>query len=112
MTRHGDNSASPLPVSRFRGDPMACMDRLPRMVQRVLHEAVCNWCPLYIRWQLNRQLKSGMPPAVAESYILALLAALEADELDLAAHAWPARFGSYPHRAAGATIQRYGRRAS
>lgn len=106
------NGIAASPLSRFRGDPMACFDRLPAPIRAALHEAVVKWDPRVVRWDLNKRLRSGMSEDDAVAASVRDLRDADADEVKLFAHLWPARFGRYsPHWNAGATIQRYGRRS-
>jgi hypothetical protein len=88
-----------------------CLDHAPAPIRRALQEAVVDWCPVQCMENIKARLARG------ERYATAVAAEVEVliyeDEQDIAAFAaarWPARFGPYPHLAANATIQRYGRR--
>lgn len=90
---------------------MAAMDRLPRVLRSALWESVVNWDPRWIRWELNKLIKAGVAHDHAARLVVARLQTDELAEIRGFSHDWPARFGRYPHVAAGATIQRYGTRA-
>ena len=102
------NNVGAAPASKFRGDPLAAMDRLPATLRRALHEAVVEWDPRWVRWELNRQVKAGIPPDVAAAVIAAALRRDDEWEVLHFARCWPARFGAgTPHAQARATILRY-----
>lgn len=94
--------------SRFRGDPLKCFDRLPADLRRAPHESTLDWCPLEVRWSLNKRVKSGVPEHEAIALELNSLMASETEEIARFRYRWPARFSpGYPHTCAGATIMRY-----
>lgn len=106
MTRSNDVGAAAF--STFRGDPMACLDRLPAPIRRAIHEGVLDWDPRVERWALNKLLKAGVPMDQAVASIVQRLRDADAREVLDFAHRWPSRFGRYtPHWNAGATILRY-----
>ena len=101
------NNVGAAPISKFRGDRLACFDALPAPIRRALHEAIGTWDPREIRWTLNKRLKAGQLEAEA---IAAEVASIrDEDEAEVLAfqYYWPSRFGRYPHLAAEATIIRY-----
>ena len=105
------NGVSAAPRSNLRGDPFAAFDRLPAALRGVLHEAVVKWDPRQSRWEINRAMRAGLSEAEAVAEEIRAIHEAERAEMHRFAHHWPARFGRYPHLAAGATVQRYGRRA-
>lgn len=93
--------------SNFRGSPMACFDRLPAQLRRVLHESNQDWCPLVERWLLNQAVKNGT--ALEEAIRSACVGLVQADQEEVRSfsYCWPARFGRYPAVAARSSFVRY-----
>lgn len=103
-----DNIKSWAPISRFRGNQLAALDKLPPLLRRALWEGVIDWDARETRWQLNQMLKMGVPLATAVKDLAKAIRGSDQFEVtNFAAH-WPSRFGRYPHMAAKATLQRYG----
>jgi len=107
MLRGSDNARGTAPQSRFRGDPLAALDRLPPLIRRALHEALLPWSPLEERWHLNKMMKAGLSEAEAVERLVQHIRDADAREAAAMRHAWPARFGRCPAIAADATIMRY-----
>lgn len=105
--RGSGNVRGVAPESRFRGDPMAALDRLPPALRRAIHEGLLPWDPCAERWKLNRLLKRGVPQADAVDDLVRGIRLADQTEAAAMRCAWPSRFGVCPAIAANATILRY-----
>ena len=89
--------------SRFRGNEMAALDRLPPALRYFLHDSVVAWDARWVLWELNKMRQRD--DAVAA--LLQRLRDSQAVELASFRHHWPARFGVYPAFAARASVVHY-----
>jgi hypothetical protein len=90
----------------------AVYDSLPARLRAALQEAAVQFDACGVAEGVGKLLAAGHPMAAVQQRMLRQIEDVEAFQVAMfAARRWPARFGRYPHLAAGATIQRYGRRA-
>lgn len=109
LNKPDQNNTSGMPYSQLRGDELAAFDALPAPLRHALHESVIDWCALWLRGTMRRYRKLYGDADLAVELTLVELRGYNAAEMVDFAHRWPSRFGSYPHVAADATVQPYGR---
>lgn len=103
-----DNSTAAKPYSKLKGDPYRAYEELPAEVRLALQEALVDWCPLRAReWHLQLLRQQRLRPAQAASFLVQTIRRHDHAELSAFAKTWPKGAQSYPHLAAGATLQRY-----
>jgi hypothetical protein len=103
-----DNSTATKPYSKLKGDPYRAYEELPVEVRRALQEALVDWCPLRAReWHLQLLRQQRLRPAQASSFLVRTIRRHDHAEVAAFARTWPKGALSYPHLAAGATLQRY-----
>jgi|GEM_PF-4978287 len=103
-----DNSTATKPYSKLKGDPYRAYDQLPVEVRRALQEALVDWCPLRAReWHLHLLRQKRLRPAQATFLLVQTIRRHDHAEVAAFARTWPKGSPSYPHLAAGATLQRY-----
>ncbi|HZH46499.1 MAG TPA: hypothetical protein VEY31_07665 [Roseococcus sp.] len=103
-----DNSMATKPLSPLKGDPYRALEELPTEVRRALQESLVDWCPLRAReWHQHLIRRDRLRPAKAASVLVKTIRRMDHAEVVAFARRWPAGARSYPHVAAGATIQRY-----
>lgn len=96
------------PYSRLKGDPYRAYEELPVEVRRALQEALVDWCPLRAReWHLRLLHEQRLRPAQAASFLVQTIRRYDQAEVASFARTWPKGAQTYPHIAAGATLQRY-----
>jgi len=103
-----DNSMATKPYSKLKGDPYRAYDQLPVEVRRALQEALVDWCPLRAReWHRHLLRQRRLRPAQATVVLVQTIRRHDHAEIAAFARTWPKGSQSYPHLAAGATLQRY-----
>ncbi|MFC0407229.1 DUF6525 family protein [Roseomonas elaeocarpi] len=103
-----DNSMAAKPYSKLKGDPYQAYEELPLEVRRALQEALVDWCPLRTReWHLHLLRRERLRPAQAASVLVQTIRGHDHAEVSAFAKTWSKGARSYPHLAAGATLQRY-----
>lgn len=103
-----DNSTATTPYSKLKGDRYRAYEGLPVEVRRALQEALVDWCPLRAReWHLHLLRQQRLRPAQATSFLVQTIRSQDHAEVAAFARTWPKGAQTYPHLAAGATLQRY-----
>ncbi|MBO1073751.1 DUF6525 family protein [Roseomonas marmotae] len=96
------------PYSKLKGDPYRAYEELPAEVRLALQEALVDWCPLRAReWHLHLLRQQRLRPAQAASFLVQTIRGQDHAEVAAFARTWPTGAQTYPHLAAGATLQRY-----
>lgn len=96
------------PYSKLKGDPWRAYDELPTEVRLALQESLVDWCPLRAReWHVQLLRERRLRPAQASHLLVQTIRRYDQAEVAAFAGTWPKGRDSYPHLAAGATLQRY-----
>ncbi|WP_137127281.1 hypothetical protein [Roseomonas sp. HF4] len=103
-----DNSTATRPYSKLKGDAYRAYEELPGEVRRALQESLVDWCPLRARqWHIHLLCEQRLRPAQATFLLVQTIRRHDHAEVAAFARTWPKGPKSYPHLAAGATLQRY-----
>ncbi|MFC3124358.1 DUF6525 family protein [Pseudoroseomonas globiformis] len=96
------------PYSKLKGDPYRAYEELPAEVRQALQEALVDWCPLRAReWHLHLLYQQRLRPGKAASFLVQAIRKHDHAEVAAFARRWSGGAQTYPHLAAGATLQRY-----